>query len=56
MFRGSAHLCGMGLSDVLAQITASMNANGSHDNAINIVFNYVIPIGFLVGGILFTKW
>lgn len=41
---------------MLAQITASVNANGSHDNAINIVFNYVIPIGFLVGGILFTKW
>lgn len=51
-----AILCSRALSSVLAQITASVNANGSHDNAINIVFNYVIPIGFLVGGILFTKW
>ena len=38
------------------QVVAAVGANGQHDNGINIAFNYVIPIGFLVGGILFTKW
>ena len=42
--------------DVLAQVVAAVGANGQHDNGLNIAFNYVIPIGFLVGGILFTKW
>ncbi|CAL5228554.1 g11710 [Coccomyxa viridis] len=37
-------------------VVAAVGANGQHDNGLNIAFNYVIPIGFLVGGILFTKW
>lgn len=56
LIRGIALLYCRGLTSVLMQITASLNANGSHDSAIKIVFNYVIPIGFLVSGILFTKW
>ena len=41
---------------MIVQITAATNANGHHDNGLNIAFNYVVPIGFLIGGILFTKW
>ena len=41
---------------MIVQITAATNANGRHDNGLNIAFNYVVPIGFLIGGILFTKW
>ena len=40
----------------ILQIVAAVGANGQHDNGVNIAFSYVIPIGFLVGGILFTKW
>ena len=41
---------------VMVQITAATNANGHHDNGLNIAFDYVVPIGLLVGGLLFTKW
>ena len=41
---------------MVVQVVAVVGANGRHDNGINIAFNYVIPIGLLVGGIIFTKW
>lgn len=41
---------------MVVQIVAATRSNGHHDNAVNIVFNYVVPLGFLIGGILFTKW
>ena len=48
--------CGGGVCRPRPNVWHFYDANGSHENAITIVFNYVIPIGFLVGGILFTKW
>ena len=41
---------------VVLQIVAATRAKGDRSNGINIAFNYIIPIGILVAGILFTKW
>lgn len=43
-------------SAVTVQIVAALNANGNHDNGIFIAFNYVVPLGFLFAGIVFSKW
>ena len=40
----------------MMQVVAVVGANGQHDNGVNIAFSYVIPIGFFIRGILFTKW
>ncbi|KAK9904856.1 hypothetical protein WJX75_003896 [Coccomyxa subellipsoidea] len=37
-------------------IVAALNANGKHDDGVYIAFNYVIPLGFLFGGLIFSKW
>lgn len=39
-----------------AQIVAATNANGKHDNGLFIAFNYVVPLGFLFAGLIFSKW
>ena len=38
------------------QIVAALNANGKHDNGVFIAFNYVVPLGFLFAGLIFSKW
>ncbi len=40
----------------LLQIVAAVNANGQHDNGVFIAFNYVVPLGVLFAGLVFSKW
>ncbi|CAL8464380.1 g3915 [Coccomyxa elongata] len=37
-------------------IVAAVNANGQHDNGVFIAFNYVVPLGVLFAGLVFSKW
>lgn len=38
------------------QIVAALHANGHHDSGVFIVFNYVVPLGVLFAGVVFSKW
>ena len=40
----------------MLQVVAVVGPNGQHSQGINIAFDYVIPLGFLAGGLLYTKW
>lgn len=39
----------------LLQIVAAVNANGQHDNGVFIAFNYVVPLGVLFAGLVFSN-
>ena len=53
---GQANICSWPHNGHILQIVAVTYANGKHHNGLFIAFNYVVPLGVLFAGLMFSKW